>query len=101
MVREKFGGGAALLGLHDRIADVLLTATALSAESPGICKALPAFLSDSVVWNETSCIVPSVVCETESIFDTGVLCYRRPKSWLLPQALLLKAGCACRHRAAA
>ena len=35
MVREKFGGGAAQLGLHDKIADILLTATALSAESPG------------------------------------------------------------------
>ena len=43
VVREKFGGSAALLGLHDRIADVLLTATALSAESPGIWKLLPAF----------------------------------------------------------
>ena len=34
VVKEKFGGSAALLGLHDRIADVLLTATALSAEEP-------------------------------------------------------------------
>ena len=34
-VREKFGGSAAMLTLHDKIADVLLTATALSAESPG------------------------------------------------------------------
>ena len=35
VVREKFGGSAAMLTLHDKIADVLLTATALSAESPG------------------------------------------------------------------
>lgn len=35
-VREKFGGSAAAMVLHDRIADVLLTATALSAESPGV-----------------------------------------------------------------
>lgn len=39
VVKEKFGGSAALLGLHDRIADVLLTATALSAESPGVLTA--------------------------------------------------------------
>ncbi len=36
VVREKFGGSAAMLALHDKIADVLLTATALSAESPGM-----------------------------------------------------------------
>ncbi len=35
-VREKFGGSAAMMTLHDKIADVLLTATALSAESPGM-----------------------------------------------------------------
>ena len=35
VVREKFGGSAAMMALHDKMADVLLTATALSAESPG------------------------------------------------------------------
>ena len=35
VVREKFGGSAAMMTLHDKMADVLLTATALSAESPG------------------------------------------------------------------
>ena len=34
-VRQKFGGGSALLNLHDRMADTLLVATALSAEGPG------------------------------------------------------------------
>ena len=47
MVKEKFGGSAALLGLHDRIADVLLTATALSAESPGMLGLLCTFLARS------------------------------------------------------
>ena len=34
-VMQNFGGGAALLNLHDRMADTLLAAAALSAEGPG------------------------------------------------------------------
>ena len=36
-VRQKFGPTAAHTNLHDRLADVLLVATALSGESPGEC----------------------------------------------------------------
>lgn len=50
-VRQKFGPAAVHTNLHDRLADVLLVATALSGESPGECCRYKSMYAPLSIWS--------------------------------------------------